>query len=50
MTYSVKCLIDGVEQTFTYTDCTDAVDALHKFMQEYPDYDQDRNFVILPVS
>lgn len=50
MTYNVTCIINDVEQTFTYENCTDAVDALRKFMQEHPDYDQDRNFLIVPVS
>jgi len=49
MTYNVICLVGGVEQTFTYTGCTDAIDALNKFMADQPDYYDDRNFRIVPA-
>lgn len=48
-TYNVICTTPEGERTFTYTDCTDAIDALRKFMVDQPDYYDDRDFRIQRV-
>lgn len=50
MTYHVICLVNQTEQTFIYNDCTDAMDALKKFMSDKPDYYDDNSFRVVPVS
>jgi len=49
MTYQVICTVNGVDEVFVYTDCTDAMNALHKFIHDHPDYYEDRNFRIVPI-
>ena len=49
MTYNVVCTTAEGPRTFTYTGCTDAMDALNKFMIDQPTFYNDRNFEIQPA-
>ena len=49
MTYNVICTTPEGERTFTYTGCTDAFDAVNKFMIDQPDFYDDRNFRVEPA-